>query len=109
MYGIVKQSGGYIWVYSEVGKGTTFKVYLPRVAGMAEAAVQVVAPIDTGAVEPGTETILLVEDEANLRYLARQYLEKQGYRVVEAADGAVAMQIAVAHDYPSASRKFAPT
>ena len=98
VYGIVKQSGGYIWVYSEVGKGTTFKVYLPRVAGMAEAAVQVVAPIDTGAVEPGTETILLVEDEANLRYLARQYLEKQGYRVVEAADGAVAMQIAVAHE-----------
>ena len=49
-------------------------------------------------VEPGHETILLVEDEANLRYLARQYLEKQGYRVIEAADGAVAMQIAVAHE-----------
>jgi DNA-binding response OmpR family regulator len=49
-------------------------------------------------VEPGTETILLVEDEANLRYLARQYLEKQGYKVIEAADGAVAMQIAVAHE-----------
>ena len=49
-------------------------------------------------VEPGRETILLVEDEPNLRYLARQYLEKQGYRVIEAADGAVAVQIAVAHE-----------
>jgi DNA-binding response OmpR family regulator len=98
VYGIVKQSGGYIWVYSEIGKGTTFKIYLPRVAGTAETMAQVAAHIDTRAVEPGTETILLVEDEANLRYLARQYLEKQGYRVVEAADGAVAMQIAVAHE-----------
>jgi PAS domain S-box-containing protein len=96
VYGIVKQSGGYIWVYSEAGKGTTFKIYLPRVAGAVEP-VQVVAPSESVATEPGTETILLVEDEANLRYLARQFLEKQGYRVIEAADGAVAMQIAVAH------------
>jgi DNA-binding response OmpR family regulator len=59
---------------------------------------QVAAPTDTRVAEPGTETILVVEDEANLRYLARQFLEKQGYRVIEAADGAVAMQIAVAHE-----------
>ncbi len=99
VYGIVKQSGGYIWVYSEVGKGTTFKIYLPRVASSGEPATHVVAaPIEYRKVEPGTETILLVEDEANLRYLARQYLEKQGYKVIEAADGAVAMQIAVAHE-----------
>jgi len=98
VYGIVKQSGGYIWVYSEVGKGTTFKIYLPRVASAGESAAQVVAPVEYRKVEPGTETILLVEDEANLRYLARQYLEKQGYKVIEAADGAVAMQIAVAHE-----------
>ncbi len=98
VYGIVKQSGGYIWVYSEVGKGTTFKIYLPRVASTGEPAAQVAAPIQFQKVEPGTETILLVEDEANLRYLARQYLEKQGYKVIEAADGAVAMQIAVAHE-----------
>jgi PAS domain S-box-containing protein len=96
VYGIIKQSGGYIWVYSEVGKGTTFKIYLPRVASISETAAQVVKAAD--AVEPGTETILVVEDEPNLRYLARQYLEKQGYRVIEAADGAVAMQIAVAHE-----------
>ncbi len=98
VYGIVKQSGGYIWVYSEIGKGTTFKIYLPRVASMGEPAAQVAAPIQFQKVEPGTETILLVEDEANLRYLARQYLEKQGYKVIEAADGAVAVQIAVAHE-----------
>src|SRR5579864_6732399 len=97
VYGIVKQSGGYIWVYSEVGRGTTFKIYLPRVAS-SEPAAQVAAPAQFPKVEPGTETILLVEDEANLRYLARQYLEKQGYKVIEAADGAVAMQIAVAHE-----------
>ena len=98
VYGIIKQSGGYIWVYSELGRGTTFKIYLPRVASAGEPAAQFVAPIDSRKVEPGTETILLVEDEANLRYLARQYLEKQGYKVIEAADGAVAMQIAVAHE-----------
>jgi PAS domain S-box-containing protein len=99
VYGIIKQSGGYIWVYSEVGKGTTFKIYLPRVAALGEPAVaQAGESKEIRAVEPGTETILVVEDEANLRYLARQYLEKQGYRVIEAADGAVAMQIAVAHE-----------
>ena len=97
VYGIVKQSGGYIWVYSEPGKGTSFKIYLPRIAERAEPA-QVVASNESAFTEPGTETILLAEDEANLRYLARQFLEKQGYRVIEAADGAVAMQIAVAHE-----------
>jgi PAS domain S-box-containing protein len=99
VYGIIKQSGGYIWVYSEVGKGTTFKIYMPRVAPTGETViVQADGNREARAVEPGTETILVVEDEANLRYLARQYLEKQGYRVIEAADGAVAMQIAVAHE-----------
>jgi CheY-like chemotaxis protein len=95
VYGIVKRSGGYIWVYSEPGKGTTFKIYLPRVTEVAENSTQVAAPAESASAV-GTETILLVEDEANLRYLARQFLEKQGYRVFEAADGAAAMQIAVA-------------
>jgi PAS domain S-box-containing protein len=98
VYGIVKQSGGYIWVFSEPGKGTTFKIYLPRVAEPAETPALVAPHAEATATEAGTETILLVEDEANLRYLARQYLEKQGYRVLEAADGAVAVQIAVAHE-----------
>jgi len=100
VYGIVKQSGGYIWVYSELGRGTTFKIYLPRVAATGEVAAETVLAAARElrtTVEPGTETILLVEDESNLRYLARQFLEKQGYKVIEAADGAVAMQIAVAH------------
>ena len=97
VYGIIKQSLGYIWVESEVGRGTTFKIYLPRVAGAGDPA-RITAQAQAQRVEPGTETILLVEDEANLRYLARQYLEKQGYKVIEAADGAVAVQIAVAHE-----------
>jgi CheY-like chemotaxis protein len=97
VYGIVKQSGGYIWVNSEPDKGTTFKIYLPRVAATIESLAQVAAPVESDAVR-GTETILVVEDEPNLRYLARQYLEKQGYRILEAADGAAAMQIVVAHE-----------
>src|SRR6266851_5564596 len=97
VYGIVKQSGGYIWVHSEPDKGTTFKIYLPRVAEISENLAQIAVPAEPGTVK-GTETILVVEDEPNLRYLARQFLEKQGYRVIEAADGAVAMQIAVAHE-----------
>jgi PAS domain S-box-containing protein len=96
VYGIIKQSGGYVWVFSEPGKGTTFKIYLPRVAERAEPA-QVVASDEAAITEPGTETVLLAEDEANLRYLARQFLEKQGYTVLEAADGARALQIALAH------------
>src|SRR4029077_2204798 len=99
VYGIIKQSGGYIWVYSELGKGTTFKIYLPRVPYPGERVAPAAATaVETHKAEPGTETVLLVEDEANLRYLARQFLEKQGYRVIEAADGAVAMQIVVAHE-----------
>ena len=102
VYGIVKQSGGYIWVYSDAGKGTTFKVYLPRVAENFERTAQVAALPEPPAAPaaPGRETILLVEDENNLRYLARQFLEKQGYRVMEAPDGSVAMKMAAAHEGP---------
>jgi PAS domain S-box-containing protein len=99
VYGIVKQSGGYIWVYSDAGKGTTFKIYLPRVAENVESSAQVAAAPEPAA-EPGRETILLVEDETNLRYLARQFLEKQGYRVIEAPDGMIAMKLAAGHEGP---------
>ena len=98
VYGIIKQSGGYIWVYSEPEKGTTFKIYLPRVADAIESQAPVIASPELSAAEPGTETILVVEDESNLRYLVRQFLEKQGYRVLQAEDGAAAMQIVVAHE-----------
>ncbi|MGC2194415.1 MAG: ATP-binding protein [Terriglobales bacterium] len=98
VYGIVKQSGGYIWVYSEPGKGTSFKIYMPHVTAEEAAAVeQPAAAPATAAAETPRETILVVEDEVNLRRLTRQFLENQGYTVVEAADGAAAVQICVAH------------
>jgi PAS domain S-box-containing protein len=97
VYGIVKQSGGYIWVYSEPGKGTSFKIYMPHVTAEEVAAVEQPAAVVSAPVETPRETILVVEDEVNLRRLTRQFLENQGYDVVEAADGAAAVQICVAH------------
>jgi len=97
VYGIVKQSGGYIWVYSELGKGTSFKIYLPHVT--TDEAGMVEQPVVTSATPTETprETILVVEDELNLRRLTRQFLDNQGYTVLEAADGAAAVQICVAN------------
>jgi PAS domain S-box-containing protein len=82
VYGIVKQSGGYVWVYSELGKGTTFKVYLPRV----KDAVQDLSAPETlvSTARKGHETILLVEDEPAVRELARMVLSGRGYTVIEA-------------------------
>jgi signal transduction histidine kinase len=82
VYGIVKQSGGNIWVYSELGKGTTFKIYFPRIDAVAENYSQ---PAPTSSDVPtGSETILLVEDAEVVRQLARQVLELNGYQVLEA-------------------------
>ncbi|MFZ0211657.1 MAG: PAS domain S-box protein [Candidatus Acidiferrales bacterium] len=94
VYGIVKQSGGYIWVYSEIAKGTSFKVYLPRVREPELAPQQ-----KPEAMSPvrGSETILLVEDEKGVRELAREYLEQIGYRVLQADNAAQALEIARKH------------
>src|SRR6266404_8375560 len=101
VYGIVKQSEGYIWVYSEPGKGTSFKIYLPRFSATGEAlATQPALAAEADQPSPGHETILLVEDEENLRRLARQYLENQGYNVIDAPDGSTAIQISQAHKGP---------
>ena len=89
VYGIVTQSGGHVWVYSEVGKGTTFKIYLPRV----EEAADERRPIRRLAPARGTETILLVEDETAVRVLARRILEAAGYTVLPAANGGEALLI----------------
>src|ERR1700751_5362076 len=99
VYGIVKQSGGYIWVYSEQGKGTSFKIYMPHVTADEVAATEqpATAAATLSLAQAPRETILVVEDEVNLRRLTRQFLENQGYTVMEAADGAAAVQICVAH------------
>lgn len=89
VYGIVKQSGGNIWVYSEVGRGTTFKIYLPRVGeGVPEPRRRSIARSARGS-----ETVLLAEDEDAVRKLARQVLEMNGYEVLEAANGDAALSI----------------
>jgi PAS domain S-box-containing protein len=91
VYGIVKQSGGFIWVYSELGKGTTFKVYLPRVEGKADKFASY------GMEElslQGNETVLLVEDEPSMRTLATRILRAQGYTMLQASNGEEALRIA---------------
>jgi PAS domain S-box-containing protein len=100
VYGIVKQSEGYIWVYSEPGKGTTFKIYLPRVdsATLHLEASQPAAISEQAG--PGRETVLLVEDEETLRQLTRQSLQNQGYSVIDAADGGSALRLSQAHKGP---------
>jgi two-component system, cell cycle sensor histidine kinase and response regulator CckA len=89
VYGIVKQSGGYIWVYSELHKGTIFKVYLPRVEQHAQES-EPTEPVQL--ITQNCETILLAEDSASLREMAREYLQSVGYTVLEAASGAEALQ-----------------
>ena len=90
VYGIVKQSSGEVWVYSEVGRGTVFKVFLPRVAGESDAA----GPSDATIVSTkGNETILLAEDDEPLRRVAQRMLEQAGYTVIIARNGFEAARI----------------
>jgi DNA-binding response OmpR family regulator len=93
IYGIVKQSGGNIWVYSEPGHGTTFKIYLPLVKDEAAIEPSVMAP----SVARGTETILLVEDDDALREMIREILEMEGYMVLVAGNGREALAMCEEH------------
>jgi two-component system cell cycle sensor histidine kinase/response regulator CckA len=97
VYGVVKQSGGYIWVYSELGRGSTFKIYLPRIEEALTASDSGKGGKEIGR---GWETILLVEDAQPLRELAHELLEDSGYTVLEAANGADAIQVAEQHQGP---------
>jgi CheY-like chemotaxis protein len=99
VYGIVKQSGGYIWVYSEPGHGTVFKVYLPP-SDVAASAVRPVEPASESEKHRGWETVLLVEDEDAVRALAREVLRRQGYVVLEARHGLDALRVAERHQDP---------
>jgi two-component system cell cycle sensor histidine kinase/response regulator CckA len=94
VYGVVKQSGGYVWVYSEPRKGATFTIYLPRVDEPAESLLH---PKDDVTLARGSETILLVEDDDALRELIAGLLRNDGYKVLEEKDGPVA--ITAAKDY----------
>lgn len=97
VYGIVKQSGGYIWVYSEPGHGTTFKIYLPMVEATAESPRYV----DRSEVVPrGSETILVVEDDASLREVTCEFLQSSGYTVISAESPGEALELAESHNGP---------
>jgi two-component system cell cycle sensor histidine kinase/response regulator CckA len=97
VYGIIKQSGGYVLAQSEPGQGTTFRIYLPRVEAAAESRDPVrISKSQTG----GTETVLLVEDEESVRQLVRETLEAKGYKVLEADSGEAALRLASHHAGP---------
>ncbi len=89
VYGIIRQSGGFVWVYSEPGRGTTFKIYLPKSNTIAPISRQ--SPLQNRRVGP--ETILLVEDDLEVRQVAMRILKQNGYRVLEAGNGADALRI----------------
>jgi signal transduction histidine kinase len=91
VYGTVKQSGGWIWVYSEPGRGTTFKIYLPRSSGEGESDAN--PPVQVAVDLRGSETLLIVEDQHDVRRLAVQILERRGYRVLQAATPSEALQL----------------
>jgi two-component system, cell cycle sensor histidine kinase and response regulator CckA len=95
VYGIVKQSGGYIFAHSELGSGTTFRIYLPKVADpTGQPGLAKHPQVPSG----GSETVLLVEDEDSVRELVRETLHSKGYTVMEAPDGISGMKVAETHD-----------
>jgi len=97
VYGIVKQTGGYIEVSSEVGRGTRFEIHLPQIQEAAQPLEREPAP---GTTARGSETVLLTEDDEALRVLAREILQLQGYTVLEARDADQALRISKSHEGP---------
>ena len=97
MFGIVQQAGGSVWVYSEVGVGTTIKIYLPSARAVAFAPAP---PLPEPRLSRGTETVLLVEDDHQVRAVARGILERTGYDVLEASDPDDAVTQAGSHTGP---------
>jgi CheY-like chemotaxis protein len=97
VYGIVKQAGGWIWVYSEPGKGSTFKLYFPRAGGAPEPLA---TPDLAAETLRGTETVLVVEDQPQVRKLTLAMLESQGYRLLEAASGSEALSMSERYPEP---------
>jgi two-component system cell cycle sensor histidine kinase/response regulator CckA len=97
VYGVIKQSGGYIWVESEVGRGATFKIYLPRIAALRELDGQQESPARRA--DGRSRTVLLVEDEHSLRKLTRDTLVELGYSVLEAGDALEALAVAQQSDF----------
>ncbi len=97
VYGIVKQSGGSIWVYSEPGRGTTFKIYLPRVDAPAAEPAE---PKEHAGELKGSETVLLVEDDETVRDLACSVLKRFGYEVLEAKNPTEALRLSEGHEGP---------
>ncbi len=89
VYGTIKQHNGFINTYSEPGKGTTFKIYLP----LLDSGVKVMEEKDAGSIPSGTETVLFVEDDVNVRNVTKALLEEYGYSVIEAADGKHAVEL----------------
>jgi two-component system, cell cycle sensor histidine kinase and response regulator CckA len=99
VYGVVKQSGGYIWVYSELGHGTTFKIYLPKIADET-VPTNHGGLTDAESVPQGSGVVLLAEDEKGVRELTREYLERSGYQVLVAENGHTALELAALHSGP---------
>jgi two-component system, cell cycle sensor histidine kinase and response regulator CckA len=95
VYGIVQHSGGHIWVYSELGRGTTFKIYFPCVEH--KVGIETKPEVEAALPRPDGTTILLVEDDEIMRGLTRQLLAEQGYRVIEAGDGKSALESLAGH------------
>src|SRR3989449_112616 len=93
VYGAVKQSGGYIWLYSEVGQGTSFKIYLQRIDAVEPQA----AAVETAVMLDGTETVLVAEDEDAVRQIIEKALQARGYQVMVARDGSEALALASRH------------